>query len=67
VALVNNGTGDRQFWHGLDGGKIIRQATREKYQNVYLRLQALAYNYQEYKQERRLQDYVEACGHNVRL
>jgi len=52
----------------LDGGKKIRQATRKKYQNINFRLQALADNhYQEYKQEGRLLDYMEACGHNVGL
>jgi len=51
----------------LDGGKMIRQATRKKYQNINLLLQALANNYQEYKQEGRLLDYMEACGHNVGL
>jgi len=51
----------------LDEGQKIRQVTRKKYQNVNLRPQALANNYQEYKQEGRLLDYMEACGHNVGL
>jgi len=47
--------------------KISDRRRAKKYQNVYLRLQALANSYQEYKHERRLLDYVEACGHNVGL
>ena len=51
----------------LDAGKKIRQATRKKYHDINKRLQRLANSYPEYKEEGRLLEYMEACGHKVGL
>jgi len=51
----------------LDRGKNIRQPQRKKYIRINERLQRLATRYQEYKDEGRVLEYMEACGHNVGL
>jgi len=51
----------------IDRGKKIRQPQRKKYERINKRLETLAAAYAEYKDEGRLLEYVEACGHNVGL
>jgi len=51
----------------LDRGKNIRQPQRKKYIRINERLSRLATRYQEYKDEGRVLEYMEACGHNVGL
>jgi pyruvate/oxaloacetate carboxyltransferase len=51
----------------LDAGKKIRQQQRLKYRRINERIQVLARNYEQYKNEGRRVDYMKACGHNIGL
>jgi len=51
----------------LDVGRTVKQPQRQKYKRINERLQRLAIEYRQYQDERRVLEYVEACGHNVGL